>query len=129
MLDVCVGQFPSKSLRGGLYSEGRFNGGFFALRAWGAYIWRGSDMEGLVFGILRYFITKCDSFFFTKCDKCHYKVRQFYYKVRRLLQSATEHSMNGLLTYLSRTCILHIFHGHLQCRKIVIPHQASYGFS
>ena len=26
----------------GLYSEGRFNGGFFALRFWGAYIWRGS---------------------------------------------------------------------------------------
>ena len=23
---------------GGLYSEGRFNGGFFALRVWGAYI-------------------------------------------------------------------------------------------
>ena len=25
---------------GGVYSEGRFNGGFFALRFWGAYIWR-----------------------------------------------------------------------------------------
>ena len=25
---------------GGLYTEGRFNGGFFALRFWGAYIWR-----------------------------------------------------------------------------------------
>ena len=25
---------------GGLYLEGRFNGGFFALRVWGAYIWR-----------------------------------------------------------------------------------------
>ena len=23
------------------YLEGRFNGGFFALRVWGAYIWRG----------------------------------------------------------------------------------------
>ena len=31
---------------GGLYSEGRFNGGFFPLRVWGAYIWR-----GLIFGI------------------------------------------------------------------------------
>ena len=30
----------------GLYSEGRFNGGFFALRVWGAYIWRGLYMEG-----------------------------------------------------------------------------------
>ena len=26
---------------GGLYLEGRFNGGFFALRILGAYIWRG----------------------------------------------------------------------------------------
>ena len=34
--------------------EGRFNGGFFALRAWGAYIWRGLYMEGLILGILRY---------------------------------------------------------------------------
>ena len=25
---------------GGLYLEGRFNGGFFALPVWGAYIWR-----------------------------------------------------------------------------------------
>ena len=41
---------------GGLYLEGRFNGGFFALRFWGAYnfIWRGLYMEGLIFGILRY---------------------------------------------------------------------------
>ena len=36
---------------GGLYSEGRFNGGFFALRFWGAYIWRGLSMQGLIFGI------------------------------------------------------------------------------
>ena len=34
------GQFPSTNPRG-LYLEGRFNGGFFALRVWGAYIWRG----------------------------------------------------------------------------------------
>ena len=32
---------------------GRFNGGFFALPVWGAYIWRGLYMEGLIFGILR----------------------------------------------------------------------------
>jgi len=33
---------------GGLYSEGRFNGGFLALRFWGAYTWRGllSDFFG-----------------------------------------------------------------------------------
>ena len=39
---------------GGLYLKGRFNGGFFALRVWGAYIWRGLYMEGLIFRILRY---------------------------------------------------------------------------
>ena len=38
----------------GLYLEGRFNGGFFALQFWGAYIWRSLYMEGLIFGILRY---------------------------------------------------------------------------
>ena len=45
---------------GGLYLEGRFNGGFFALPDWGAYIGRGFYMEGLIFGILRFFwILKC----------------------------------------------------------------------
>ena len=39
---------------GGLYMEGRFKGRFFALQVWGAYIWRGLYMEGLIFGILRY---------------------------------------------------------------------------
>ena len=35
---------------GGLYSDGRFNGGFFALRFCGAYIWRGlfSEFYGLL---------------------------------------------------------------------------------
>ena len=28
-----------------LYSEGRFNGEFFALPVWGAYIWRGLFSE------------------------------------------------------------------------------------
>ena len=40
---------------GGLYLERRFNGGFFALRLWGAYILRGLYMEVLILGILRYF--------------------------------------------------------------------------
>ena len=54
---VFEGNFPSTSPPGGggLYLEGRFNGGFFALPDWGAYIWRGLYMEGLIFGILRYF--------------------------------------------------------------------------
>ena len=52
---VFEGNFPSTSPWGGLYLEGRFNRGFFALPVWGAYIWRGLYMEGLIFGILRYF--------------------------------------------------------------------------
>ena len=49
---VFKGNFPNKPPRGrGLYLEGRFNGGFFALAAWEAYIWSGLFMEGL---ILRY---------------------------------------------------------------------------
>ena len=49
---LCIrGQIPSTSLPGGLYSEGRFNGGFYALRFWGAYIWRGllSEFYGIYF--------------------------------------------------------------------------------
>ena len=34
-------------------------------------------------------ITKCDSYFITKCDKCYYKVRQVLQSVTVLLQSAT----------------------------------------
>ena len=39
-----------------LYLEGEFNRGFFVLRVWGAYIWRGLYMEGLIFGIIIYSI-------------------------------------------------------------------------
>ena len=43
---LCIrGQIPSTSTPGGLYSEGRFNGGFFALRFWG-----GLYLEGLIHG-------------------------------------------------------------------------------
>ena len=41
---------------GGLDLEVQFNGGVFALRVWGAYIWRGLNMEGLIFRILRYLL-------------------------------------------------------------------------
>ena len=44
---------PPRGGGGGLYLEGRFNGGFFAVPVWGGYIWRGLYMEGLIFGILR----------------------------------------------------------------------------
>ena len=32
---------------GGLYLEGRFNRGVFALQVWGAYIWSGYTWRGL----------------------------------------------------------------------------------
>ena len=42
---VFKGKFQVQAPRGGLYLEGRFNGGFFALQFWGAYIWRGLFSE------------------------------------------------------------------------------------
>ena len=39
---------------GGLYLEGRFIGEFFALRVWGAYIWKSLYMKGLSYRILRW---------------------------------------------------------------------------
>ena len=42
---------------GGLYLEGLFNGEFFALWLWVAYMSRGFYVEGLIFGILRYVAT------------------------------------------------------------------------
>ena len=42
---VFEGNLPSRSPGGGLYLEGRFNGGFYALPVWGAYIWRGLFSE------------------------------------------------------------------------------------
>ena len=52
---VFEGNFPSTS-PGGLILilEGQFNGESFAFPVWGAYIWRGLFMEGLIFRILRY---------------------------------------------------------------------------
>ena len=47
-------QFSKYKPPAGLYLEGRFNGGFFALPVWGACIWRGLYMEGLIFGIVPY---------------------------------------------------------------------------
>ena len=46
---VFEGNFPSTSPPGGLYLERRFNGGFFVLLVWGAYIWRGlfSEVYGM----------------------------------------------------------------------------------
>ena len=41
--------------------------------------------------------------YITKCDKCYYKLWQFYYNVQRLLQSATEEGNNALLPSESLT--------------------------
>ena len=40
----------SSTSPGGLYAEGTLNGGFFALRVWGAYTWRGffSEFYGIM---------------------------------------------------------------------------------
>ena len=42
---VFEGKFQLQTPPGGFYSEGRFNGEFFASRSWGAYIWRGLFSE------------------------------------------------------------------------------------
>ena len=39
-------------LLGGLYMERQFTGWVFALQVYGDYIWKGSYMEGLIFGIV-----------------------------------------------------------------------------
>ena len=48
---VFEGNFPGTSPPGGLYQEGRFNGGFFVLQVWGAFIWRGlfSEFYGITY--------------------------------------------------------------------------------
>ena len=53
---------------GGLFSEGRFNGRFFALRSWGPYIWRGLFLElyGMFF---RVFTVKFGLFFQKKKEE------------------------------------------------------------
>ena len=56
---VFEGKFQVQVPRGAYIRRGDFNGGFFALRFWRAYIWRGLDMEGLIFGILRYLFFTC----------------------------------------------------------------------
>ena len=56
---VFEGNFPSTSCRVAYIWRGDLTVFFFfALPVWGAYIWRGLYMEGLIFGILRYFCPK-----------------------------------------------------------------------
>ena len=49
--------------------RGDLTEGFFALQVWGAYIWGGLYMEGLIFGILRYFIEEVDGQPLREADK------------------------------------------------------------
>ena len=51
---VFEGNVPSTSPRGA-YIWGGYLTEIFALPVWRAYIWRGLYMEGLIFGILRYY--------------------------------------------------------------------------
>ena len=51
---VFEGKFQVQAARGAYIRRGDLTEGFFALRFWGAKIWRGLYMEGLIFGILRY---------------------------------------------------------------------------
>ena len=62
----CIwGQIPSTSPPGGLYSEGRFNGGFFELQVWpifgGAYTWGGlfSEFYGVSASAIRKQVSRC----------------------------------------------------------------------
>ena len=50
---VFEGNFLSTTPRGAYIWKRRFTGGYFVLPVWGAYLWSGLYMEGLIFGILR----------------------------------------------------------------------------
>ena len=54
---VFEGNFLSTSPRGAYIWWGDSTEGFLRYRFGGAYIWRGLYMEGLIFGILRYFLS------------------------------------------------------------------------
>ena len=59
--------FPSTSPQGGLYLEGPFNGGFFALPVWG-----GLYLEGLIHGgaYFRNFTVTCKPAYYKQ--ECHW---------------------------------------------------------
>ena len=52
---VFEGNFQGQAPGGAYIWRGDLTKGLFVLRVWGPYIWRGLYMEGLIFGILRYF--------------------------------------------------------------------------
>ena len=65
---VFEGNFPSTSRWGGLYLEGRFNRGFFALLVWGAYIWRGLFSEFYGISVFYMYKMKLGINFHLKCE-------------------------------------------------------------
>ena len=58
---VFEGNFPSTSPQGAYIWRGNLTEGFLRYRFGGAYISRSLYMEGLIFGILRYFVLPCYS--------------------------------------------------------------------
>ena len=50
---VFDGKFQVQAIQGAYIQRGDLIEGFFALRFWGACIWRGLYKEGLIFGILQ----------------------------------------------------------------------------
>ena len=64
---------------GGLYMEGRFNGRFFALQVWGAYIWKGLIHGGAYFRNFMVFWRCSLCFLFTPktlCMNIDFKLRK-----------------------------------------------------
>ena len=53
---VFEGKFQVQAPQGAYLWRGDVTEGFFALRVWGACIWRGLHKEGLILGILHYFL-------------------------------------------------------------------------
>ena len=52
---VFEGNFQVQAPGGAYIRRGDLTEGFLRYEFWGAYIWRGLYMEGLIFGILRYY--------------------------------------------------------------------------
>ena len=51
--------------------------GVFASLVWGAYIWRGLYMEGLIYGILRYLVNSCLATLVREKDEYERKARTY----------------------------------------------------
>ena len=86
----------------GLYLEGRFNGGSFALRVWGAYIWRGLYTEGLIFGILRYVTRNFFSLFSSSVSPLPRRLAIHY---RRLTQVCRNNARElNVYSYFEKDC-------------------------